>query len=217
MGTGMRRAATLSASYHPAPKMRWTIAVNPRLHHDSGMSWVLVFVSLLGPPLEGPRPHPSWNEPSVATEGESIHANTAPPPPPPPPRLAVPTEARPSEGLETRANAGRGIAVTGFVLDGLGVVGLALIALPFFISAEIAKDRAQSDPVLVSVSELERRAARRMSIATTSTWASLGVLGGGLVLTSVGLAVWLPARRALRRHAPAPRVSLAPAGLTLRF
>lgn len=161
-------------------------------------------------PTDAPQPHASWNEPAPAV---------APVPPPPVPVSPPPPQADPDGGLlEGRARAGKGLAVTGFVLDGLGVVGLALVALPYFIAAHVARDRAMGDPVLVSSSELERRADNRMTVATTSTWVGLGVLGSGLIFTGVGLALWLPARRALRRRPEAQtRWQLGPMGLTARF
>ncbi len=123
------------------------------------------------------------------------------------------------ERLRARSRAGEGVAITGFVFCGLGLVSLVFLAAPAAIAAEVAEDRTETNSegfFSPSDEDLLARAERRRSFARTTALVGAGSLGGGLVFTGVGLGVWLPARRQLA-DASRARVELGLTGVRGTF
>jgi len=121
--------------------------------------------------------------------------------------------------LRARSRAGKGVAITGFVFDGIGLATLVLLSMPAAIAAEVAEDRTETNSegfFSPSDEELLGRAERRRNFAKTTAIVGLGTLGGGLVFTGVGLGVWLPAKRDLN-DATRARMELSLTGIRGTF
>lgn len=141
----------------------------------------------------------------LGSEAEPAPVAPAPVVTPVAPRPAMqPTTAPslpPDEVLDRqrRLKTADGVAITGAVFAGAGVVALLFLAAPAGIAAQVAEDRAADDPILVSEQELLDRADRRRRFARISAIAG----AGGLVLGGVLLGAGLGMRAKINREAKA--------------
>jgi hypothetical protein len=127
----------------------------------------------------------------------AMHATTAPPLPP-------------DDVLDRqrRLKTADGVAITGAVFAGAGVVALLFLAAPAGIAAQVAEDRAADDPLLVSEQELLDRADRRRRFARISAIAG----AGGLVFGGVMLGAGLGMRAKINKEAKATAMLLEGGG-----
>lgn len=137
---------------------------------------------------------------------------TAAAPPVAPPVAIVPVAspgAPPADVIARQQSlkAADGVAITGAVFAGAGLAALLFLAAPAGIAAQVAEDRAADDPVLVSESELHRRADARRRFARISAISG----GGGLLLGGIMLGAGLGARHRIN-HRPTASAQLVPGG-----
>lgn len=145
--------------------------------------------------------------------GPFVAAPTAPVAPVPPAAAMQPTTAStlPSDDAidrQRRVKSAEGLVITGAVFAAAGGVALLLLAAPAGIAAEVAENRAEDDPILVSENELLERAERRRRFARISAIAG----AGGLVLGGVLLGVGLGMRSKIKREAAATAMMLEGGG-----
>lgn len=151
---------------------------------------------------------PPPKDPFQSPEGPVPSTDRRVPPPNAPSQAAnnptTPTDgllrADERERLRARSRAGKAVAITGFVFDGLGLATLVILAMPAAIAAEVAEDRTETNTegfFSPSDEDLLARAERRRAFARTTALVGAGTLGGGLMFTGAGLGVWLPAKREL--------------------
>jgi hypothetical protein len=161
----------------------------------------------------GPATPPGPEAPSAPVAVATHPTHPGDPGPPSAPR-PVDSKAEMNRQLRTAD----GLAVTGYVLLAIGGVTLVVVSLPAIVSASIAQDRAEGDPLLVSVEELEGRAARRRRIAAISA-----LVGGGFVIAGVAfMGAGLGKKAAIRKRAEAQASAMllpggAGAALRVRF
>lgn len=125
---------------------------------------------------------------------------------PPPMPTEVPPPSPPSQDPEyqSKLRAAEGTAIAGYVFVGLGAVTLVLLSGPAWIAAQVARDRADDDPILVSEQELHRRAERRLRFAKISAIAGGSSLFLGGILIAAGLGSRATLRAQQRELAIAP-------------
>ncbi len=152
-------------------------------------------------------------------------ASAAPPIPTvaPPPVVVPPAPAPPDPALQRRRKAASGVAIAGSTFLGLGGAAWVFLALPAFIAAEIAQQRADDGTIIVAESEIYERAERRRRFARISFWSGLGGVVVGGAMLGAGLGTKAKIEREMTR--PRPQVSLHPtlgrthagASLVLRY
>jgi hypothetical protein len=168
----------------------------------------------------------SWEEDAPAEPATTPSPAPAPiPTVAPAPAPAIGPAPAPDPDLQRRRKTASGVAGAGAAFLGIGGAAWVFLALPAWIAAEVAQQRAEDEPILVSENELYDRAERRRRFARISFWSGLGgvVVGG----TMLGIGLGTKAKLEREMSAPRPQVRLhllpalgrthAGATLTLRY
>jgi hypothetical protein len=201
--------------------------------HASACIAVLVSSSLLAGPTAAAAPSPSDDQPPSAASptidesdepgheprddaaaddlvdhsdawgpaAPAIPATPATNPSPAPVESPAPSE---DPEYQSKIKAAEGTAIAGYVFVGLGAASLVLVSGSAWVAAQVAKDRAGNDPILVSKQELHRRAERRTRFARISAIAGGSVLLMGGILIAAGLGSRATIRAGRREVAIAP-------------
>lgn len=159
-------------------------------------------------------------ETSAPTDPAAATSDTAAPIVTPALPVPSPPPTPPDPSLARRLEVAEGLTITGATFLGLGGAAWLFLAVPALIAAEVATNRANDDPFLVSESELQTRAERRRRFARISFWSGLGGAAAGGILLGVGLGSRakltresnMPRRATLHLH---PTLGLQGAGATL--
>lgn len=161
-------------------------------------------------PTEEQRNLESWEEDAPAEP--AIPPSPAPGPSPtvaPAPDPAI--APAPDPDLQRRRKTASGVAIAGASFLGIGGVAWLFLALPAYIAAEVALDRAADDPFFVTESELYDRAERRQRFARISFWTGLGGVVVGGTMLGIGLGTKAKIEREMSAPRPQARLHLLPA------
>lgn len=135
----------------------------------------------------------------------------APPPTVTPAPVPAPVVVEPDPDLQRRRKTASGVAAAGATFLGLGGAAWVFLALPAWIAAEVAQQRAEDDPILVSENELFERAERRRRFARISFWSGLGGVVVGGTMLGIGLGTKSKVEREMSAPRPQARLHLLPA------
>jgi hypothetical protein len=124
---------------------------------------------------------------------------------PAPPPVVQPTQPSPEViDRSERMKSAENVAIAGYVFAGLGGATLLFVSVPYVIAAEIAEDRAEDNPILVSEEELYERRDNRLRVARISALigGSSLLFGGIFIGTGLGIRHKIKKEAAVARAAP---------------